>query len=74
MCLRKKTNIETKLDSKFKKNDYVDFWYKDDIYFGHISDVKLDKANNVIYDIDVAGQCPIMIENIKEEKVVRIHK
>ena len=61
-------------DSKFKINEYVDFYYKDDLYFGHISNIYLDENNEVFYDIDIAGQCPATLNRISEKKVVRIHK
>ena len=61
-------------DSEFKLGEYVDFFHKDDLYFGHISNIYLDANGDVLYDIDIAGQCPATITEIKEEKVVRIHK
>ena len=70
---RKKKEI-TQINSKFKQGDYVDFYYKDDIYFGHISNIYLDSKNEVIYDIDIAGQCPATLSEILESKVIRIHK
>ena len=75
MCLfrRKKEEVHINIESKFKLNDYVDFFYKDDVYFGHISNIYLDKKGCIIYDIDIAGQCPTTFTNIKEEKVIRIH-
>ena len=70
---KKKEKIKVEINSKFSLNDYVDFFHRDDIYFGHISKIYLDDKNNVIYDIDIAGQCPATLVGIKEEKVVRIH-
>lgn len=73
MCFRRKATKIPEISSKFKLNDYVDFFHKDDIYFGHISNIYLDENKHVIYDIDIAGQCPATLREIKEEKVVRIH-
>ena len=70
---KKKEKIKVEINSKFKLNDYVDFFHKDDIYFGHISNIYLDDNDNVIYDIDIAGQCPATLVGISEEKVVRLH-
>lgn len=70
---RKKV-INISINSKFQLNDFVDFWHRDDIYFGVISDIKIDKENIVLYDIDIAGQCPTTFKNIPESKVIRIHK
>lgn len=74
MCFKKKSKPLVQINSKFKLGDYVDFYHKDDVYFGHISKIYLDSESNVIYDIDIAGQCPATLTEIKEEKVIRIHK
>lgn len=73
MCFRKKKIIEI-INSKYHKKEYVDFFYKDDVYFGHISNIYLEDNDKVIYDIDIAGQCPTTFTHIEEEKIVRIHK
>lgn len=62
------------IPTKFKVKDYVDFWYKDDVYFGTVSSIVLENGNKILYDIDVAGQCPTTFTAIPEEKVIRIHK
>jgi len=74
MCFRKKNNKKIEINSKYSLNDYVDFYHKDDVYFGRISKIYLDSENQVIYDIDIAGQCPATLTEIKEEKVFRLHK
>ena len=75
LWLKKKESQKAKeINSKFKLKDFVDFYYKDDVYFGLISNIYLDDNNEVLYDIDIAGQCPATLSKIKEEKVIRIHK
>ena len=74
MCFRRKTKETIQINSKFSLGDYVDFYYKDDVYFGHISNIYLDSDNVVNYDIDIAGQCPATLNEIKESKVIRIHE
>lgn len=74
MCIFRKKKEQIQITSKFKINDYVDFFYKDDVYFGHISNIYLDDNGLVLYDIDIAGQCPTTFTEIKEEKLIRIHK
>ena len=72
--LKKQCKAVSFPDSKFKLGESVDFFHKDDLYFGHISNIYLDANGDVLYDIDIAGQCPATLSEIKEEKVVRIHK
>lgn len=74
MCIFRKKKEQIQITSKFKINDYVDFFYKDDVYFGHVSNIYLDDNGLVLYDIDIAGQCPTTFTKIKEEKLIRIHK
>ena len=74
MFFRKKKKITIEIISKFKLNDFVDFHYNDDIYFGKISNIYLDGSGEVLYDIDIAGQCPATLTEISENKLIRIHK
>lgn len=75
MCLFRKEKKQVKeFDHKFSVGQFVDFWHRDDVYFGTVSKVSLDPQNRVIYDIDIAGQCPETFKEILEEKVIRIHK
>lgn len=74
MCFKKKNKVIIQINSKFKLGDFVDFYYKDDVYFGKISNINVDSKNQVIYDIDIAGQCPATLSEILESKVIRIHK
>ena len=73
MFFRKKKKIEVEINSKFKVDDFVDFYYRDDVYFGKISKVYLASGGEVLYDIDIAGQCPATLSEIEEKKVIRIH-
>lgn len=74
MWFKKKKKEVVQVNSKFSLNDFVDFYYRDDIYFGNISNIYLAESGEVLYDIDIAGQCPATLTEIKEEKVIRIHK
>ena len=74
MFLFKKKAESVEINSKFKVKDFFDFYYRDDIYFGKISKVYLDRDGQVNYDIDIAGQCPATLTEIREEKVIRIHQ
>ena len=74
MFFKKKKKVIEPINSKFKLNDFVDFYYKDDVYFGSISNVYLASSGEVLYDIDIAGQCPATLTEINEKEVIRIHK
>ena len=56
--------------AKYKDGDYVNFRYRNELYFGYIYDAKVDSENKVIYTIQIAGQCPALIYNYKEEDII----
>ena len=75
MCFFRKNRPQIpNIPTKFKVGDFVDFWHRDDVYFGSISNITFDSGNNIFYDIDIAGQCPTTFTNVEEAKVIRIHK
>ena len=75
MCFFHKNHREIpNIPTKFKLGDFVDFWHRDDLYFGVVSKVEISNGNSITYDIDIAGQCPTTCCKIPEERVVRIHK
>ena len=53
---RKQSNL-----AKYKIDDYVNFRYKNELYFGFIYESFIDKQNNITYTIQIAGQCPFFI-------------
>lgn len=64
---KKKKIIREKIDSKFDIGQFVHFRYRDELYFGYVIYATKDIGGNVIYDIQVGGQCPAIIKGIKEE-------
>ena len=74
LFFRRKKEEKTPINSIFHKNEFVDFWHRDDVYFGLVSDIKINEKNQVVYDIDIAGQCPTTFTGILESEVIRIHK
>ncbi len=69
---RKKEKII--INSKYQIGDHVHFRYKDEVRPGHIYDIRLNKADEVVYDIQIGGECPVVIENIPENKIFVIKK
>ena len=66
---RKQTTL-----AKYKIDDYVNFRYKNELYFGFIYESFIDKQNNITYTIQIAGQCPALIYNYKEEDIIGLKK
>ena len=67
MCFFKKKKQEVIIHSAFVKGQNVKFKYRGDVCPGIIYDVKLDNDENVVYDIQIGGECPAIIKDVKEE-------
>lgn len=57
-------------DAKYKIDDYVNFRYKNELYFGFIYESFLNEEGEVIYTIQIAGQCPFFIYNYNEKEII----
>ena len=68
MCLFKRKPKHPE-NAKYKKGDYVNFRFRDDLYFGYIVTAK-EENGDILYNIQIAGQCPAVIENFSEQKIV----
>lgn len=56
--------------AKYQKGDYVNFRYRDDLYFGYIYEAKVDGDGEVLYVIQIAGQCPSFVRDYKERDII----
>ena len=68
MCFFKKKQ-KYPINAKYQKADYVYFRYRDDLFFGYIHNAK-EENNKITYTIQVAGQCPYLIHDYKEEDII----
>ena len=69
MCFfKKKKKIEI-TNNRFQLGDSIRFRYRGNVSRGIIYNVKLDEEGRVIYDVQIGGECPATIENIKEEEL-----
>ena len=66
MCFFRKKKPKIEVNSKFKEGEPVVFRYRGDLTYGWIYAIHVEKDGSVIYDIQVGGQCPAILYNIKE--------
>ena len=68
MCFfkKKKTLITW---NRFQLGQLVSFKYRDEINPRIIYHINLDKDNKIIYDVQIGGECPAVISDIKEEAI-----
>lgn len=71
MCLFKKKNKKAiaVTNNKFNMGDPVGYRPKFDLIIGFICDIKQDENGQILYDINVGGECPYVIKDIPEEKL-----
>ena len=70
MCLfRKKSKVNTSFPHLYSLGDCVKFKYRGEVTTGYIYGYSLGNDGNVIYDIQLGGECPIIVNNVKEETI-----
>ena len=69
MCFFKKKKKITITGNRFKLGQLVSFKYRDEVNPGIIYQVKLDKDYKIIYDVQIGGECPAIIYDVKEEDI-----
>ena len=69
MCFFKKKKKVVITNNKFNEGQVINFKHRDDVCPGIIYNVKLDKDNKVIYDVQIGGECPAIVYDVKEEDI-----
>lgn len=54
----------------YKKRDFVNFTRNGELWFGWIYDAKADKHGNVIYTLQIGGQCPSFVYDVDEADII----
>lgn len=57
-------------NAKYKLRDFVRFRHRGELHFGFIHEARLDEEGNVIYTIQMGGECPTFVYNYKEESII----
>lgn len=57
------------INAKYKIKDFVNFRYRNELYFGYIYDAK-EVDGKILYTIQIGGQCPGFIYDYKEENII----
>ena len=69
MCWFKKKKKAVITNNKYTVGQKVGFKYRGEVTPGYIYKINLDADNNVIYDIQIGGECPAIISDIREEEI-----
>ena len=68
MCFFKKKKKEI-IQGLFQIGDNVSFPYKGEKSPGIIYDIHKDEEGDIIYDVQIGGECPAIIKNVKESSI-----
>ena len=71
MCFKKKKKYP--LNAKYNLKDFVNFRFRDELYFGYIYDAE-EVDGKILYTIQIGGQCPAFIYKYKEEDIIGLKK
>lgn len=72
MCLfRKKKTKEVIQDNKFQLGEFVRFKRRGEVDPGVIYNIKQDNEGNIIYDVQIGGECPVVIYDVKEADIFK---
>ena len=78
MCFKRKKNLIKKysaekssieINTAYKMGQFVHFRYRDELYFGYVNWIYRGTNNEILYDIQVGGQCPAIIKGIREDAI-----
>ena len=66
---KKKETKKPASDSRFQFGDPVYFKHRGDRTVGRIYDVYAAEDGSVLYEVQVGGQCPYVLHDMKEEEL-----
>lgn len=70
MCwFKKKKKKIINFSHRFNVGDVINYRYKDELNPGIIYGINLNEKNEVVYDIQIGGECPVVIHDIKEDMI-----
>lgn len=71
MCFFKKKKTQ-RINSKYQFNDQVNFRYKGEMCPGYIFGAHQLETGEIVYDIQIGGECPAIIKGVKEVDIIPV--
>lgn len=56
-------------EAKYKMRDFVRFRHRGELHFGFVHEARVEDGE-VIYTLQMGGECPTFVYNYKEDKIV----
>ena len=69
MCFFKKKKKFEPIKGKYQIGEMVRFRYKGEICPGYIYTLYKNQDGEILYDVQIGGECPVIITGVKEENI-----
>ena len=69
MCFFKKKKTKEPIHGKFQIGEMVRFRHKGEICPGYIYILYKNQAGEILYDVQIGGECPTIINGVREEHI-----
>lgn len=67
---KKKSNKpEWPEEAKYKPRDFVRFRHRGELHFGFVNEARVEDGE-VLYTLQMGGECPTFVYNYKEDQIV----
>ena len=74
MCFFKKKKPKEIIKGLYEIGDNVNFPFKGEMAPGIIYDIHRNEEGAIVYDVQIGGECPAVIRNVKESLIHPIHR
>ena len=72
MCFFKKKKAKIQVtNNKYQVGEFIRFRYKGEVNPGVIYDVEQKEDGSILYQVQIGGECPIIINNVLEKDIFK---
>ena len=57
-------------NAKYKPRDFVRFRHRGELHFGFVHEATTNDVGEIIYTLQMGGECPTFVYNYKEDQIV----
>ena len=69
MCFFKKKKKFEPIKGKYQIGEMARFRYKGEISPGYIYAIYKNESGDILYDVQIGGECPAIINGVREEHI-----
>ena len=57
-------------NAKYQPRDFVRFRHRGELHFGFVHEAKENDEGEILYTLQMGGECPTFVYNYKEDQIV----